>query len=164
MKYTDHSEYIMKLHDMLPEGHVARAYCTRAAYDCYCLNKVRESCVYRIKEECLNKEYCEQRAQIDKIVQLMDDTVDDVRNLVKKDFFIKFIDQDDKYVLDVNAGRHLATDFILYVYNPYEDAHEIALAFDYDDVPVRKEYVQGYALIDEYLKSKLGFVPDYEVM
>lgn len=170
MKYSDHSEYMMKLHDMLPEGHAARAYCTRAAYDCYCLNAVRESCVERIRE-CADKEYCEQqREQLDKIMALMDDTVDDVRSLCKRDLFLKLIDADDKYMLYLTAGSSFACDFILYVYNPYEDAHEPALVFDYDDIPGLQEYVQAdkigeaYALIDDYLKSKLGFVPDYEVI
>lgn len=170
MKYSDHSEYLMKLHDMLPEGHAARAYCTRAAYDCYCLNQVRESCLTRVRE-CANKKYCEQqREQIDKIVELMDGTVDDVRSLCKRDLFLKLIDADDKYVLHCTAGSHFASDFVLYVYNPYEDAHEPVLVFDYDDIPGLLEYVQAdkiceaYVLIDDYLKSKLGFVPNYEVI
>ena len=60
--------------------------------------------------------------------------------------------------------------FVLYVYNPYEDAHEQALVFDFDDVPGLRELekfsntIEAYALIDDYLKSKLGFVPDYEVI
>ena len=179
MKYSDHIEYLQKLHDMLPEGHVARVYCTRAQYDCYCLNVVRESCAGRIQERLNSsaaayKEYCadceEQRAQIGKIVQLMDDTVDDVRSLCKRDLFLKLIDKDDKYVLHCTAGSHFASDFVLYVYNPYEDAHEPVLVFDYDDITGLQEYVQAdkigeaYALIDDYTKSKLGFVPDYEVI
>lgn len=176
MKYSDHMEYLQKLHDMLPEGHAARPYCTRAAYDCYCLNKIRESCLTRIRElmnssSDADKVYCEQqREQIDKIVELMDGTVDVVRSLCKRDLFLKLIDADDKYVLHCTAGSHCASDFVLYVYNPYEDAHEPALVFDYDDIPGLQEYVQtdkigeAYALIDDYLKSKLGFVPDYEVI
>ena len=50
MKYSDHSEYLMKLHNMLPDGHAARPACSRAQYDCYCLNEVRKSCVARIQE------------------------------------------------------------------------------------------------------------------
>lgn len=79
-------------------------------------------------------------------------------------------DQDNKYVLHCTAGSHFASDFVLYVYNPYEDAHEPALVFDYDDIPGLQEYVQAdkigeaYALIDDYMKSKLGFVPNYEVI
>lgn len=176
MKYSDHLEYLQKLHDMLPEGHTARPACSRAEYDCYCLNEVRESCVGRIQERLhssadADKDYCEQqRAQIDKIVELMDETVDDVRRLVKKDLFLKLIDQDDKYVLHLTAGSSFACDFILYVYNPYEDAHEPALVFDYDDIPCLQEYVQedkideALELIDDYLKSKLSFVPNYEVI
>lgn len=176
MKYSDHMEYLQKLHDMLPEGHAARAYCTRAEYDCYCLNEVRESCVGRIQERlhssaAADKEYCEeQRALIGKIVELMDGTVDDVRRLCKRDLFLKLIDADDKYVLHCTAGSHFASDFVLYVYNPYEDTHEPALAFDYDDIPGLQEYEQAdkiceaYALIDDYMKSKLGFVPNYEVI
>ena len=176
MKYSDHMEYLQKLHDMLPEGHAARPYCTCAEYDCYCLNEVRESCVGRIQEKlhssaAADQEYCEeQRALIAKIVELMDGTVDDVRRLCKRDLFLKLIDADDKYVLDVNAGRHLASDFVLYVYNPYEDAHEPALVFDYDDIPGLRSLEStgqidvAYALIDKYLKSKLGFVPNYEVI
>lgn len=176
MKYSDHSEYLLKLHDMLPEGHAARAYCTRAEYDCYCLNEVRESCVGRIQEKmrssaAADQEYCEeQRALIAKIVELMDGTVDDVRRLCKRDLFLKLIDADDKYVLHCTAGSHFASDFVLYVYNPYEDAHEPVLVFDYDDIPGLQEYVQAdkiveaYTLIDDYMKSKLGFVPNYEVI
>lgn len=174
MKYTDHIEYLQKLHDMLPEGHAARAFCTRAEYDCWCLNNVRESCVTRIRERMnssadADKVYCEQqREQIDKIVELMDGTVDDVRSLCKRDLFLKLIDKDDKYVLHCTVGMHSA-DFVLYVYNPYEDAHERVLAFNYDNIPGLEEYVlaykigEAYALIDDYLKSKLGFVPNYEV-
>ena len=174
MKYSDHLEYLQKIHDMLPEGHTAMVACIRAEYDCYCLDQVRESCVGRIQElmnssAAADKEYCEaQRAQIGKIVQLMDSTVDDVRNLVKKDFFLKFIDKDDKYVLDCNA--HSYFDLVLYVYNPYEDAYEDVLKFDFEDVPGLRELdrfretIETYALIDDYLKSKLGFVPDYEVI
>lgn len=176
MKYSDHLEYLKKLHDMLPEGHAARSYCSRAEYDCYCLNEVRESCVDRIQERlqssaAADQEYCEeQRALISKIVELMDGTVDDVRSICKRDLFLKLIDADDKYVLHCTAGSHFASDFVLYVYNPYEDAHEPALVFDYDDIPGLQEYVQAdkigeaYVLIDEHLKSKLGFVPDYEVI
>lgn len=176
MKYSDHIEYLQKLHDMLPEGHAAKVYCTRAEYDCYCLNAVREACIGRIQERtnssaAADKEYCEaQRAQIGKIVQLMDDTVDDVRNLIKKDFFLKFINLINKYVLDVNAGRHIASDFVLYVYNPYEDAHEPVLVFDFDDIAGLRSLEQcsmidvAYNLINKYIKSKLGFVPDYEVI
>lgn len=176
MKYSDHSEYLLKLHDMLPDGHAARGYCIRAAYDCYCLNRIRESCVARIRalmnsSADADRVYCEQqREQIGKIAQLMDDTVDDVRNLVKKDFFLKLIDQDDKFVLHCTVDSHFACDFVLYVYNPYEDAHEVALVFDYDDIPGLQEYVEAdkigeaYALINDYLKSKLGFCPDYEVI
>lgn len=93
MKYSDHMEYLQKLHDMLPEGHAAKPYCTRAEYDCYCLNEVRESCVGRIQEKmhssaAADQEYCEeQRALIAKIVELMDGTVDDVRRLCKRDLF-----------------------------------------------------------------------------
>ena len=165
MKYSDHLEYLQKLHDMLPEGHAARPYCTRAAYDCYCLNKIRESCLTRIRglmnsSSDADKVYCEQqREQIDKIVELMDGTVDDVRSICKRDLFLKLIDADDKYVLHCTAGSNFACDFVLYVYNPYEDAHEPVLVFDYDD-----KIGEAYALIDEYLKSKLGFVPNYEVI
>ena len=176
MKYSDPSEYLMNLHDMLPEGHAARPYCTRAAYDCYCLNKIRESCLTRIRglmnsSSDADKVYCEQqREQIDKIVELMDGTVDDVRSLCKRDLFLKLIDKDDKYVLHCTAGSCFACDFVLYVYNPYEEAHEPVLVFDYDDIPGLQEYLladkigEAYALIDDYMKSKLGFVPDYEVI
>ena len=176
MKYSDHLEYLHKIYDMLPEGHAAIVACIRAEYDCYCLDQVRESCVGRIQERvnssaAADKEYCEAlRAQIGKIVQLMDETVDDVRSLCKKDLFLKLIDRDDKYVLHCTAGSHFACDFVLYVYNPYEEAHEPVLVFDHDDIPGLQEYlladkiVEAYALIDDYLKSKLGFVPDYEVL
>ena len=96
--------------------------------------------------------------------------MDDFRNLIKKDFFLKLIDRDDKYVLACNAGGNLTHDFVLYVYNPYEDAHETALAFDFDDISgllelERSDQIgEAYALIDDYMKSKLGFVPDYEVI
>lgn len=72
--------------------------------------------------------------------------------------------------MSCTAGTHFARDFVLYVYNPYEDAHEPALVFDYDDIPGLQEYIQAdkineaYALIDDYMKSKLGFVPNYEVI
>lgn len=176
MKYSDHLEYLQKLHDMLPEGHAARPACSRAEYDCYCLDQVRDSCVARIQEAlnssaAADKEYCEQqRAQISKIAQLMDDTVDDIRRLCKRDLFIKLIDEGDKYALDCNAGDHLTRDFVLYVYNPYEDAHEPVLSFDFDDIQglleleLSDQIGEGYALIDEYLRSKLGFIPDYEVI
>lgn len=176
MKYSDHLEYLQNLHDMLPEGHALRPACSRAEYDCYCLNEVRESCVARIQERLdssadADKEYCEeQREQIGNIVQLMDATVDDVRRLVKKEFFLKFIDQDDKYVLDCDAGRHIEWDFVLYVYNPYEDAHEPALVFDFEDIPGLRSLEQtgmidvAHSLIEKYIKSKLGFAPDYEVI
>lgn len=84
-------------------------------------------------------------------------------------FFLKLIDADDKYVLCCTVGIHLA-DFALFVYNPYEDGHELVFTFDYDDIPGLQEYVQAdkiceaYALIDDYIKSRLGFVPNYEVI
>lgn len=79
--------------------------------------------------------------------------------------------QDDKYVLYCTVDSHFAFDFVLYVYNPSEDAHEPALLFDLEDVPGLRSLFEStgqidvaYALIDKYLKSKLGFVPNYEVI
>ena len=175
MKYTDHLEYLQHLYDMLPEGHVARPACSRAEYDCYCLNEVRESCVARIREWENSAAVADDtdhklREQIRQIVQLMDATVDDVRNLVKRDFFLKFIDQDDKYLLACTTGGLSGYDFTLFVYNPYDDGHEKVLSFDFEDVPGLQELEQSgqigeaHALIEEYMKSKLGFVPDYEVI
>lgn len=69
-----------------------------------------------------------------------------------------------------NAGGNLTRDFVLYVYNPYEDAHETVFSFDFDDIPglleleLSDQIGEAYALIDDYLKNNLGFVPDYEVI
>ena len=64
---------------------------------------------------------------------------------------------------DSNAGTQFA------LYEKTEDGDRCVLKFDFEDVPGLKELEEAgqigeaYELIDNYIKERLGFVPEYEV-
>ena len=64
---------------------------------------------------------------------------------------------------DSNAGTQFA------LYEKTEDGDDCILRFDFDDIPGLKDLEEAgqigeaYELIDGFIETKLGFIPDYEV-